>query len=793
MPPHPASTVRNTAEGSTPPIPGAALPRVMAAIILSAIFCFVHLALSQRLPQPWPLWPAAAVALAFAWRYGPLWTIPAALGALPVAVLQAAAPLDLAALLLGVVIGPAVAVFLLERQERWHPAQSATQASLRFMGITTLVAAPATMLSSVLLGRVATVGLPVSRLSEFPIGMPALGMWVAGMMTLLLVTPALLALFDLRPQGASQSRSDSARWFDVPCVSISFAFGLLIIMLGLSGQQTLARIALFAVFPIMMWSALRNEARSHALTLLFVSLPSFGAAYHGIRQHADSTVALLGMGAALCMLMVCALGCAIIAQALVADRQQALDASVRLGREDADTGLLNDRGFTDEMQSVLSQPARPALGLIALQIGNLQALRDLCGPIEAARIEAHIAATMRQLVDEGGPQTGRIASRWTGDRYLLMEPSNGVAELRALGRQLYSRLDGESGTGPHDRVSLRISVGGILVETGALVQPDECLAALEDAIAIAASVHDPQLFVEPLSASMLEARRAQHDRIEQLREAIRDERIEIHAQPVIDPDAPPGMLAYEVLTRLRDRDGALIQPPEFMPLAVKAQLLAKLDRAVIHRVFEWLATHPEALARTWRCAINLSGASLDDPGLPEFVRSTRAEHDLDASKIVFEITESSAIRHAAAASRLVDELKSDGFGIALDDFGTGLATFEYLKRFPLDYLKIDGSFIRNLMEDTLDEEIVLSTLRVANKLKLRAVAEHVHSEEVHQRLRGLGVRYLQGDLFGRAAPIESLFDPASSATSSLPTDREQHQRTGAIAPLPGTDLKRASL
>lgn len=284
------------------------------------------------------------------------------------------------------------------------------------------------------------------------------------------------------------------------------------------------------------------------------------------------------------------------------------------------------------------------------------------------------------------------------------------------------------------------------------------MAAIDDALGIASSVRDPKLFVEPLSQSMLASRRQQHDRTEQLRDAIREGRLELYAQGLVDPDAPAGCLSYEILTRLRDREGEIVQPPEFMPLALKAQLLSKLDRAVIHRTFEWLAVNPQALARTHKCSINLSGASLDDPGLPTYVRDMRLAHDIPAQRIVFEITESEAIRHAAAASRLVDELKADGFGIALDDFGTGLATFEYLKRFPLDYLKIDGSFIRNLTQDGLDEEIVISTLRVAQKLKLRAVAEHVQTEEVRRRLQELGVRYLQGDLFGRAGPIGALFE-----------------------------------
>jgi EAL domain-containing protein (putative c-di-GMP-specific phosphodiesterase class I) len=146
-----------------------------------------------------------------------------------------------------------------------------------------------------------------------------------------------------------------------------------------------------------------------------------------------------------------------------------------------------------------------------------------------------------------------------------------------------------------------------------------------------------------------------------------------------------------------------------------------------------------------------------DGAIAEYIRENRSRCGIPADKVVFEITESEAIRNPAAASRLVDDLKQQGFGIALDDFGTGLATFEYLKRFPLDYLKIDGSFIRNLMSNPIDEEIVISTIRVASRLKLRTVAEHVHSAAVYERLTELGITFLQGDYFGKAIPIREFF------------------------------------
>jgi EAL domain-containing protein (putative c-di-GMP-specific phosphodiesterase class I) len=281
--------------------------------------------------------------------------------------------------------------------------------------------------------------------------------------------------------------------------------------------------------------------------------------------------------------------------------------------------------------------------------------------------------------------------------------------------------------------------------------------SLSDAMAIAASVREPQLFVEPLSQTMIDARRAHQGKIEHIREAIREKRFEMHAQPIVDPEAPPGMLSYEVLIRLLDRDGGLIRPPEFLSLAVQAQMTPAMDRGVIRRIFSWLASHPEALARTWKCSINLSGLTMSDGTIAGYIREQRAEFEIPPGKIVFEITESEAIRNPAAASRLVDDLKAEGFGIALDDFGTGLATFEYLKRFPLDYLKIDGSFIRNLVTSAIDEEIVLSTVRVARRLNIRTIAEHVHNQEILDRLTELGVDHIQGELVGKAAPLAELF------------------------------------
>lgn len=735
------------------------LTRVALFSVLTALLSLVNKYLSVDLPQPWPLWPAVAVGYACGLRYGHRWLLPSVLGALPFLGFDSSFPLDSIALAAGVILGPALSLLLLQRLDQWRPVQGAHRALNRFMIVAGIVTVPVTTACSVLIGRLSTANLPDTRMLDFPLGLPALGMWLSGLLTVLILTPASLALSDWTGRRNETDASPDGAGFNPGCAGLGLMLALLLVILTSLEAHLLSRIALVLIAPILIRSALHEDQRNHALTAMVVTLPVLAASLHSVFHQSSSQLEFLWLGSQLCAVLVVLIAASLLIQSIAQDLRGALNQIVRLGREDVQTGLLNDRGLALAMRSSLAEADRTAIGIIGVSVGNLEAVQELCGPMEMARIESAMAGLLQATATEHpvGRQ-GPITARWSNHRLMLMVSADTLNDLRLIVRELYRSLGGLVGQMRDDAIKLQVIVGSIHIAQGTVVQPEECLTALEDAIAIAASVRDPQIFVEPLSASTLELRREERERTELLREAIRAGRLEIHAQPVIDPDAPEGQQSYEVLTRFKDRSGALIYPSEFMPLATRAQLLARLDRAVIHRVFEWLGTHPNALTQTHKCAINLSGASLDDPGLPDFIQETRRFFDVPASSIVFEISESSAIRQLSAASRLVDDLKRQGFGIALDDFGTGLATFEYLKRFALDYVKIDGYFIRNLLEDELDEEIVLSTLRVAQKMKLRTVAEHVQTEPVHQRLRALGIHHLQGDLFGRAVPIEALFD-----------------------------------
>ena len=748
--------------------------RCLHAAGLSLLLCAVAQLISAGSAWKLLIWPSAAVGFAFAWYHGLRWLPVAAAGAGLWALAATQDPRY--ALILGAasMLGPWQAIRLLRRLADWKPPEYRLDSVSRFLAMSLLVSAP---INALLFGGLVYT-FQIAPLHQYGVAQLLLSAWLADVLGMLLVCPALLAL--LRPARLTADEEEAA----VDGASPRFSILTVLVVLGIAalayvlhrlGQGHYAGLVLFAVFVPMIWAAASQATgRADAYTLLLAGLPLLASRAYAVT---DTHGAGFGETVSVSLLLCCAVLAAQLLQALAADRSLALVRMSRQARQDMSTGLLNDRGMIAELTDRLASPNRPRYGLIGLYISNYDAIHDLCGTVEAMQLEQ---ATAQLLIQQNGTQ---LAARLSAGRYTMLIHAETVAQVRAVAREIYTQLSGHVFQTEHGSIRLQCHIGGLLLDPNSQISSEDCLSALSDAQAIAASVRDPQLFVEPLSQTMIDARRAHQKKIEHIRDAIRNDRIELYAQPLIDPEAPSQMRSYEVLTRLRDKDGQLIRPPEFLTLASQAQMSVPLDRGVIRLAFEWLAANPEALALTWKCSINLAGATMSDDTIADFIREQRANNAIPAAKVVFEITESEAIRNPAAASRLVDDLKAQGFGIALDDFGTGLATFEYLKRFPLDYLKIDGSFVRNLMTNPIDEEIILSTVRVAKRLKLRTVAEHVHNAAIYERLTDLGVSYLQGDFFGKAMPLAEMFERQAPSTA--------HLRQPPPRPLSGTPLPSA--
>jgi PAS domain S-box-containing protein len=231
-----------------------------------------------------------------------------------------------------------------------------------------------------------------------------------------------------------------------------------------------------------------------------------------------------------------------------------------------------------------------------------------------------------------------------------------------------------------------------------------------------------------------------------IREAIENDRLTLFTQPIVDLKS--GEVAQEeLLLRMLAEDGEeLILPGEFLPPAERFGLAPAIDRWVVQRAVR--------LARDRRIEINLSGHSIGDHDLPEFIEAQLLESGADPSNLIFEITETAAAHDLVQARALADRLTALGCGFALDDFGTGYGSFTYLKHLPVSYLKIDMDFVRNIVEDPSDRQVVKAIVDVARNFGIKTIAEGVESQATLELLAGFGVDFVQGYHLGRPAPVD---------------------------------------
>lgn len=242
-----------------------------------------------------------------------------------------------------------------------------------------------------------------------------------------------------------------------------------------------------------------------------------------------------------------------------------------------------------------------------------------------------------------------------------------------------------------------------------------------------------------------------------IREALEAGRFCLYAQEIAALGHGDGRRRWELLIRMRDLDGNLVSPATFIPAAERYDLMSHVDRWVLT---EALQRHGARLAAIGGLvvSINLSAQSLNDTGFPALMQDLVRTSPLSPDRITFEITETAAVTHLSAASKTMAVLRSAGCTIALDDFGSGLSSFNYLKHFPVDYVKIDGSFIRAMPDSAVDRTIVESIHEVAHKLGSRTVAEYVEDEAILKIAGEVGIDYAQGYAVGRPRPLEEMLD-----------------------------------
>ena len=425
------------------------------------------------------------------------------------------------------------------------------------------------------------------------------------------------------------------------------------------------------------------------------------------------------------------------------------------------TGLINRREFENRLVNALdaiSSNTEETHALLYVDLDQFKVVNDTFG---------HTAgdALLRQLSEiiQTNIRSTDVLARLGGDEFgILLERCN---EDRAVevAEAIRGAIEGYRFEWQGSFTTVRCSIGVVLVTHDNKDDVAGLMSSADVACYSAKDMGRNQVhFYRDSDASL---RHEEMKWVTRITSAVEDDRLELFYQPIIGIGDPGRRKHYELLLRMRDENGELVGPHQFIPAAERYNLMSTLDRWVIHEALSKLADRHNGDSARYTLAINLSGTSLSEDRFLDFVIEELARQKLPEGAICFEITETAAISNLARVVHFMQTLKKLGCMFSLDDFGSGLSSFTYLKNLPVDYLKIDGQFISNVAEDSVDESMVRAIHQVGSAMGIETIAERVETKAVLDKLGALGVEFAQGYYIARPTSVAS-FEPWSEKSGS---------------------------
>lgn len=403
------------------------------------------------------------------------------------------------------------------------------------------------------------------------------------------------------------------------------------------------------------------------------------------------------------------------------------------------TGLVNRREFERRIERLLITTKRDGgeHALCFIDLDQFKVVNDTCGHTAGDELLRQLAAIIDQKVRKRD-----TLARLGGDEFAVLMEHCTPGDARRLAHTLQSTIrDYQFIWGSH---TFRIGVSiGLVAITDATSGITELLKQADAACYMAKDLGRNRIHVYHDEDESLAKRHGEMQWVTRIQKALAENRFSLFAQS-IESLQGKSVGHYELLLRMKDEDGTLIPPGAFLPAAERYNLIGAVDKWVIETTLQILQSHPAFLSDMNVIAINLSGESLADEQFLDYISKKMKHSGIDGRKFCFEITETATISNLNQAKLFISGLRELGCRFALDDFGSGLSSFGYLKNLNVDYLKIDGMFVRDIVDDPIDHAMVRSINEIGQVMGMQTIAEFVETDEIKGMLREIGVDYAQG-------------------------------------------------
>jgi diguanylate cyclase (GGDEF)-like protein/PAS domain S-box-containing protein len=425
----------------------------------------------------------------------------------------------------------------------------------------------------------------------------------------------------------------------------------------------------------------------------------------------------------------------------------------RLGFEashDALTGLVNRREFEARLKRGIERAHHndgDAAALLYMDLDQFKVVNDTCGHSAGDDLLGQLARLYAEHVRERD-----TLARIGGDEFAMIIEHCNIDEALAVANKILETTRSFRYSCKGRLFQLGVSIGVTLVDR-ATASVEEAMRRADHACYIAKERGRNRVYVHFKGDVDVAQRRSDMHWVARLSHAFQHEQLQLYCQPIVALADGAQLMHYEILLRLQDGRAGPIGPGRFLPAAERYDMILKIDRWVLTKTLEWLAANPEHMVGLEMCSINLSRRSLADPSFHKFAADLIDGSAVPANKLCFEITENGAIADMQKTIAFIEALSARGCRFSLDDFGTGMTSFSYLKQLPVDFIKIDGSFIQSMTSSEVDFEMVRFTNDISHMMGRKTIAEYVSDPIILDSLRRIGVDFAQGYWVGKPRPL----------------------------------------